>query len=552
MISTELPAAARLPALDRRGLLKGIGLGAGLVSVPLSARIGERGFTHGVASGEPGATSVLLWSRYVAEQTTMVAWEVKEADGGQVVAGGEIEASPDSDWCIKPRAEGLRPGAWYLYRFRDAAGNVSEEGRTRTLPQGAVDRFRMAVFSCANIGYGWFNAYRHAAESNAFDLLVHTGDYFYEYQPGRYPSADQALPGRFLDPRSETVNLADYRLRHATYRRDPDLRRLTQLYPMILGWDDHESANDSYATGAENHQPETEGEWSVRKRAAVRAYREWLPVSDEDWASYEIGDLATIFRLETRLEARSKQFSIGDVLQEKSSPEEAMRALIAFRDGDYRDPARTVLGAQQETWLADGLRRSKAAGKTWQVLAQQVLMGSSRTPGSLATAVGDAIPEFARQRLLAAVLAGSAGIPFNMDAWDGYPAARERLFAASLEAGADLLVLAGDTHNAWAFELDHAGEKVGVEFGGQSVTSPGAESYLSAIDPRTFASGIVSENPQLKWADTSQRGYLAVELTPERAIADYHFLGSIRQQGTALAGTKRITSVAGSRTLDIG
>lgn len=552
MIPTEPPAAARLRALDRRSVLKGAGLGAGLITAPLSARIGESGFTHGVASGEPSANSVLLWSRYVATQPTTILWEMKEADGGKVVAGGEVEAAPDNDWCIKATASGLQGGKWYHYRFRDAQGNVSEEGRTRTLPEGAVDRFRMAVFSCSNIGFGWFNAYRSAAESNAFDLLVHTGDYFYEYGPGTYPSKEEALPYRLLDPRSETVTLADYRLRHAMYRRDPDLRRLTQLYPMIMGWDDHESTNDSYATGAQNHQPDTEGDWSVRKRAAVRAYREWLPVSDEDWAAYEIGDLATIFRMETRLNARSQQFSIGDVLKGKTSAEDAMTALKAFREGDYLDPSRTVLGQQQEAWLAEGLKRSKAAGKTWQVLAQQVLMGSTKAPSSLAGAITQATPDFARQRLLAAVMASAAGIPFNMDAWDGYPAARDRLFKASLEADADLLVLAGDTHNAWAFELDHAGEKVGVEFGGQSVTSPGAESYLSAIDPTTFANSIVSENPQLKWADTSQRGYMSVELTPERATAEYHFFSSIRQQGAGIASSKRITSSPGSRTLDLG
>ena len=551
MIPTEPPASANLPSLDRRSLLKGLGLGAGSLATPLAARTGERGFTHGVASGEPSARSILLWSRYVAAQPETIGWEMRDAVSGAEVAGGTVETSPDNDWCIKPLAQGLEPGRWYTYRFRDAAGNTTEEGRTRTLPEGAVDRFRMAVFSCSNIGFGWFNAYRHAAETNAFDLLVHTGDYFYEYGPGSYPSAEQALPGRFLDPLSETVSLAEYRLRHATYRRDPDLRRLTQLYPMILGWDDHESANDSYATGAQNHQPDSEGDWAVRKTAAIRAYREWLPVSDAAWASYEIGDLATLFRLETRLTARSKPFDIGEVLKGTASAEAATQALLAFRNGDYRDPERTVLGIQQEAWLADGLKRSKAAGKTWQILSQQVLMGSSRTPRSLASAVTDAFPEFARQRLLAAILASAAGIPFNMDAWDGYPAARERLYKASLDAGADLLVLAGDTHNAWAFELDHDGEKVGVEFGGQSVTSPGAESYLSGIDPQLFARSIVDENPQLKWADTSQRGYLAVELTPQAAIADYRFLSSIRQQSVALAGRQRITTQAGSRTLDI-
>ncbi len=550
MIPTEPPAAAPLAPLDRRTLLKGGLLGTGLLAAPLAAQSGERGFTHGVASGEPSSGSVLLWSRYQAEQPTTIRWEVKDSAGG-IVAGGEVEARPERDWCIKSVATGLEPGTWYSYRFIDGAGNASPEGRTRTLPEGPTDRFRMAVFSCSNIGFGWFNAYRHAAEADGFDLVVHTGDYLYEYAPGNYPSAEQTLAGRVINPASEIVTLADYRARHAIYRRDPDLQRLTQLYPMIMGWDDHESTNDSWSGGAENHQPETEGVWLERKVAAMQAYREWLPVSEANYASYEIGDLATMFRLETRLVARSKQFSIADILAGKSDPEAAMQALNAFRQGDYLDPSRTLMGAQQEAWLAAGLKASRAAGKPWQVLAQQVLMGSSRAPQALGEAIGDKLPDFVRQRLASALLASSAGIPSNMDAWDGYPAARERLFQAALEADANLVVLAGDTHNAWAFELDHGGERVGVEFGGQSVSSPGLESYLGPIPPERLARGLVEENPQLKWVDTAQRGYMAIELTPAAASSEYRFLGSIRERSTRLAGTRRIVSAAGTRQLQL-
>jgi alkaline phosphatase D len=551
MIPTEPPAAAALLPLDRRSLLRGGLLGTGLLAVPLAAQSGGRGFTHGVASGEPTASSVLLWSRYQADQPTMLRWEVKDS-AGRTVAGGEVEARPERDWCIKPAATGLEPGTWYSYRFIDDAGNASPEGRTRTLPEGAVERFRMAVFSCSNIGFGWFNAYRHAAEADEFDLVVHTGDYLYEYQAGSYPSAEQTVAGRVLNPANEIVTLADYRARHAIYRRDPDLQRLTQLYPMIMVWDDHETANDSYADGAQNHQPDSEGDWALRKRVAMQAYREWLPVSDKDWAEYEIGNLATIFRLETRLTARAKPFSVAEILAGKSDPETVMQALSSFRQGDYLDPSRSMLGAQQEGWLAEGLKRSRTQGKQWQVLAQQVLMGSSRAPAIIEAAISDKLPELVRQRLQTAMLASKAGIPSNLDAWDGYPAARDRLFQASLEADANLVVLAGDTHNAWAFELEHGGAKVGVEFGGHSVSSPGLETYLGAIPADRLAQGMVGDNPQLKWVDTSQRGYMAVELTPTSASSEYRFLGTVRQRSTALAGTRRITSAAGSRKLDIG
>lgn len=551
MIPNEPPAATVINALDRRSLLKGMGLGAGLLATPVAAQTGEEGFAYGVASGEPSASGVLLWSRYVAAQPAMVRWEVTDPATGRVVAGGEVEASPERDWCLKARAEGLAPGTWYSYRFIDAAGNSSPEGRTRTLPEGAVDRFRMAVFSCSNIGFGWFNAYRHAAEADAFDLAVHSGDYLYEYAPGNYPSDKDTVAGRVMNPAKEIVTLADYRQRHAIYRRDPDLQRLTQLYPMVLVWDDHESTNDSYAEGAENHQPDTEGLWSVRKQAAMRAYREWLPVSDDDWASYEIGDLATIFRLETRLTARSRQFNIGEVLKGRTTPEQVTESLTAFRTGAYLDPARTLLGERQQAWLDAGLRASRASGKPWQVLAQQVLMGSSRAPAIIGEAMGEALPDFVQRRLATAMLASKAGIPSNLDAWDGYPAARERLFQGALEADANLIVLAGDTHNAWAFDLAHGGTRVGVEFGGHSVTSPGLETYLGRIPADRLAEAMVETNPQLKWVDTARRGYMAVELTPARASSEYRFLDTVRQRSTRLAGTHTAATLAGSRRLAI-
>ncbi len=550
----DQPTTTNLTALDRRSLLKGGILGSGLLAAPLSAQFGRRGFTHGVASGEPSQDSVLIWTRYGGEQDTPLGWQVMEADAGRrVVAEGSIVASPARDFCCKAVAKGLQPGRWYYYRFTAPDGAVSDEGRTRTLPEGGVDRFRMAVFSCSNIGFGWFNAYAHAAQADDVDLVVHTGDYFYEYPPGAYPSRQEAVAARLgFAPSQEAVSLADYRLRHASYRNDADLRRLHQLFPMIATWDDHESANDSYAAGAQNHQSDTEGDWGVRKRAAMQAYREWMPVSDAPWAAYELGDLATIFRLETRLTARDKQFDIGDIIRGNSTAEATREALTRFRDGDYRDPARHMLGSEQEAWLADGFKRSRSAGKTWQVLAQQVLMGQLSTPVALAQAIPADAPAFVRERVLAGALASSAGLPLNMDAWDGYPAARGRVFEAALAADANLISLAGDTHNAWAFELAHDGAPVGIEFGGHSVTSPGLEAYLGAVPPDVLAGALIGQNRQLAFTDTSQRGYMAVELTPQTASAEYRFMAGVRSRGAQLAGTRMLTSAAGSHKFAAG
>ena len=553
MSLSEPPRSPALPALDRRTLLRSGILGAGFAAAPLAAQTGSaaRGFTHGVASGEPGPERVLLWTRYGAAQETKLTWQVLSADANRrVVAEGDVTASPANDFCAKAWAQGLEPGQWYYFRFVAPDGSVSDLGRTRTLPAGPTASWKMAVFSCSNIGFGWFNAYAHAAQANEFDCTLHLGDYFYEYPAGTYPSAGETA--RPVLPETEAVSLAQYRARYALYREDRDLQRLHQLYPMISGWDDHESTNDSWAGGAQNHQPETEGDWPVRKAAAMKAYREWMPVSEEPWARYDIGDLATLFRLETRLTHRSKQFDYNTLLRSISSPEEGLARLAAFRDADYLDPSREVLGKQQQAWLSQGLKASRGDGKVWQVLVQQVLLGETASATSLTETLPDGLPDYILERVRAGALASRAELPLNMDAWDGYPAARARLYEAALAADANLVSLAGDTHNAWAFDLSHQGDKVGVEFGGHSVTSPGYEGYLPQLPPDAVARAMIERNSQLKWMDASQRGYMAVELTPTRATSEYRFLSSVRDKGAGVVSAKRISALAGARMLDMG
>ncbi len=539
-------------ALTRRSLFTLAGASAALVAAPGAARGFGTGFTHNVASGEPSATSVLLWTRFVAETETQLTWQVSESENfTRPVAEGSVTAAPGRDWCAKGIATGLAPDMWYFYRFIAPGGATSPVGRTRTLPQGKTAAFKLAVFSCSNFGFGYFNAYGHAVEANDCDLALHLGDYIYEYGARTYPDNGQGVPERVIDPATEIVALTDYRLRYATYRADPDCQRLHQVLPMIAVWDDHESANDAYANGAQNHQPDTEGEWAVRKAAAKQAYREWMPMSDAAYASYQVGDLATLFRLDTRLEGRDQQFDLGMVLKGQADPQAMTAALTKFRDGDWADTDRQLLGQAQDAWLAKGLSASTADGTSWQVLVQQVLIGNLKSPKALANQLGDGLPDFIKQRLAAATLASTVGLPLNMDAWDGYPAARERVFKAALAADANLIVLAGDTHNGWAFDLAHEGAKVGVELGVCSVSSPGFESYLSFIPPATMAAALVAENEQLKWADTAQRGYMVVELTLTRAVTEYRFSAGIRQRSTKLAGTKRITTEKGSGTLAV-
>jgi len=552
MIANEPAAQPAATALTRRSLFTLAGAGAAMAAAPVAATGFGTGFTHGVASGEPSANSFLLWTRYVGDAGRIEYIVSKSADMTRPVRGGSVPVDPGRDYCVKVEVIGeLEADTWYFYQFIAPDGARSPVGRTRTLPEGPSAKFRMAVFSCSNFGFGWFNAYAHAAEANDCDLAVHLGDYIYEYAAGTYPSAAEANADRPLSPMTEIVALADYRLRHATYRADPDLQRLHQVLPMIAVWDDHETANDSWKDGAENHQSAAEGDWAVRKAAAKQAYREWMPVADTPFATYQVGDLATLFRLDTRLEGRDEQFRLEKVMEGAKNPQALMAALATFRDGAWADADRQLLGERQEAWLAEAMSASTRAGTHWQVLVQQVLMGSLKTPKDIMRLAGNGLPDYVGKRLQAAALASGAGLPSNMDAWDGYPAARARVFKAALEADANLVVLAGDTHNAWAFDLAHEGTAVGVEFGGNSVSSPGFESYLTFIAPDTLASSLVAENPQLQWADTAQRGYMAVELTPARVTTEYRFTGSVKQRSVQLAGTKRISTDKGSGKLTV-
>lgn len=539
--------------LDRRALVKGGAFGLGALMLPggsaLFAQLtAARGFTHGVASGEPSQDSVLLWTRFVPDggAAARVTAELAETgDFARPVAGGTVVTGAFRDWTAKLTLAGLQPGRRYFYRF-SAGGQVSPVGQTRTLPDGRVDSFRMAVFSCANLPFGYFNAYAYAAARDDLHLGIHLGDYFYEYKRGTYPSEAEAVAARVLDPAGELIQLADYRARYACYRADPDLQRLHARLPMLASTDDHETANDSWEGGAENHNP-GEGDWTLRKIAALQAWREWMPVSDMPWKAYEIGDLGTYFRTETRLLGRSQPPDLGAILGHGGDP---AAALTAFRDGAWQDPARTMMGSEQESWLAGAMRRSVQAGKRWQVVGVGAVMGSTKAPAVAANWLSPSTPDYIASRVKVALLAARLGLPNNLDAWDGYPAARSRLLGAAQQAGADLVMLAGDSHNAWAFDLAEGGKPAGVEFDGHSVTSPGYESFFPQVAPADVAKAVIGANPALKWAATSRRGYMAVTLTPEAATCDWVFLQTIAGRSTKIAHSHRMQTRAGRRTVE--
>lgn len=542
--------------IDRRRLIAlgtlGLGAGLGAAGLPASATFAAtKGFTHGVASGEPATDSVLLWTRYAGSEGAKLAVEISSSgDFSKAVSVGEVAVSGARDYTAKYVVNDLQPDQWYFYRFVAPDGSMSVTGRTRTLPEGPTERFTIGVVGCSNLPFGYFNAYAHAAQNADLDLMIHTGDYLYEYPVGTYPSKDIALAGRMINPAHEMVQLADYRLRYAAYRSDPDLRRIHQVLPMVMMWDDHEFANDAHKDGAQNHDA-SEGDWAVRKRVAEQVYREWMPISDRKpgepmWSEYQIGDLATIFMTESRIGARSKQSDLSAAIRGQA---DISGALIAYRDGEWQDPARTMLGDGQEQWLADAMMRSKGSGTKWQVWAQQCVMGELKLPQQAANWVSPDAPDVAKERAAVGALAARIGLPLSLDSWDGYPQARARSLAAAQQVEADLIVLSGDSHNAWAFDLATENGIAGVEFGGHSVTSPGFEAYTEGVEPATVAAAVIGDNDQLKWTDTSHRGYMTVMLTPDKAVSTWHFLDTIRAKSLALAGTHSQTVLRGTNRL---
>lgn len=528
--------------IDRRSLIVGAGLGLGALVLPAGRGLAQqilaaKGFTHNVASGEPWPDSMLLWTRYVpAAGDDMVRLQAEVAldpDFTKPVSGGSVQTGAWRDWTAKITVDGLKPGTVYYYRFVAPDGSKSPVGRTKTLPVGDVGRFRLGVFSCSNLPYGWFNAYGHAAARSDLDLWLHVGDYIYEY--GTPAATDvRVLNERTLAPGHEILAITDYRMRYACYRADPDLQRLHQMAPMIALWDDHESTNDSWEGGAQNHQPAKEGEWNLRRAAAMQVYREWLPVSDEPWKAYPIGTLATLYRTESRLLGRTRPADINAAYK-ASDPDSALKA---FRDGIWHDPSATMLGSTQESWLAHAFK-ANARSTAWQLVGMATIIGRTVMPQDAVSWLRPDAGEKSVASFRNNARAGKLGLPMWMDRWDGYPAARSRLLGAAQQADANLVMLSGDSHNAWAYALVEDGRPAGVEFAGHAVTSQGMEGSMAA-DPAIVARGFIAANPELKWADTSRRGYMMLDVTPQRVTGEWLFLQTIKARSTNIAGSHRM------------
>ena len=516
--------------VSRRGVLALMSSSTALVIPRVAAAQGPREvrFMHGVASGDPAANGAVIWTRATPEGgfagDIPLLWFVADAPDAEPVASGEVIARASADHTAKVVIEGLEPARDYHYWFQGPGSVRSSAGRFRTLPVGATEQVVFAVVSCQLYPGGLFNAFSDIAQLPRLDAVVHLGDYIYEYGEDGYGAEIGRRIGRLPDPPHEIVTLTDYRRRHAQVKTDPDMQAAHARAAFICVWDDHEVTNDGWLGGAENHQPETEGDWVTRKTAAMQAYFEWMPIRDPEpgrareaiFRSFEFGDLATLAMVETRLLARSEQaIPKGELPAQEQVP-----ALLAERER----PERELLGEAQRDWLHGVLARSVEAGKPWQVLGNQVVMARVAGPDLQASlgdeayaAMREQMPEAYRGQIDRALAGYRAGVPFNLDSWDGYPHARERLYQTFRSAGSRPLVLSGDSHASWANNLHDAdGRLVAVEVGCTAITSPSYGSILPGL-----GRFLAHANDEVEYCDQDNKGYALVTLTPGSARAEY-------------------------------
>ncbi|MFE6131368.1 alkaline phosphatase D family protein, partial [Streptomyces sp. NPDC056437] len=498
-------------------------------------------FLHGLASGDPLPDGVLLWTRITPTPEslpgsgkgpdTAVGWEVAEDSAfTKVVARGATTSTAETDHTVKADVRGLRPATVYWFRFT-AGTTVSAVGRTRTAPatDAATSGVRFGVVSCANWEAGYFSAYRHLAARADLDAILHLGDYIYEYAAGGYPEEQYGV--RQHSPRHEILTLADYRLRHATYKTDPDLRALHAAHPVVAIWDDHEIANDAWSGGAENHTPGTEGDYAARAAAARRAYFEWMPVraSTEGtvYRRLRFGKLADLHLLDLR-SFRSQQSSIGN--------------------GGVDDPDRTITGRAQLDWLKAGLAGSDAA---WKLVGTSVMISP--------VAFG-ALPAHLLEPIAELLGLPKGGLAINVDQWDGYTDDRRELLAHLTQRGIkNTVFLTGDIHMAWANDVPvkaatyPLSPSAATEFVVTSVTSDNLDDILH-VAPGTVSvvaqAAVRAANRHVKWLDMDSHGYGVLDVTAERSQMDYYVLSDKKKREATATWARSYRTLNGTQKVE--
>ncbi|MEL0018123.1 MAG: alkaline phosphatase D family protein [Gammaproteobacteria bacterium] len=522
--------------MKRRQALKISSIGA----IGLTASIGSSCskntyvFNHGVASGDPLSDRVILWTRVTPQQAgpVRVILEVSiNKSFSSIIFSQKLQTSSLSDYTIKYDFLAKKycdSDKGFFYRFR--AGNaISEIGKSKTFSENTISA-KIGIFSCSNFPAGYFNAYQAAAEKDGLDLWLHLGDYLYEYPMGGYATDKAKKLGRVPEPLHEMISLSDYRLRHAQYKQDQGSKALHKHAPLIAVWDDHEFSNDAWKRGAENHSEDgSEGDFYARRSAAIKAYYEWMPIREQQnkrriFREFKIGKLIHLIMLDTRQFGRDKQIQPKNYLTKSGFNQ-------AKFYNDLNSDNRELLGAEQLDWIESKIINSDAV---WTIFGQQVLMAKLKFPDISKMLKSKEIPSFLKPYLKFLGL----GIPSNLDAWDGYPAERNRLYKTMSNAKKRFISLAGDTHNSWVSELkDKSGNKVGIELGAPSVTSPGITDILN-LDEKEFVDSIVRINNELQWMNPSNRGYLSLNCRKDKIIASFNFIKELEQINSDIGSSK--------------
>ena len=556
------PLVVALPVtsieLDRRSLLVAGAATTGAVALGVSlpddaeAATRNRYFKHGVASGDPHPESVILWTRVTPtpEATpgsgkgpkVSVRWQVaKDRRFTDIVAKGSFTTSAARDHTVKLEAKGLRPRTTYYYRFL-YQGVASRVGRTKTAPAANASprNLRFGVVSCANLPGGYFSAYRHLAQRNDLDAVLHLGDYLYEYGPSQYGEVRKPVPAR------EMVSLSDYRQRHAQYKQDADLQALHAKNPFIVTWDDHEVTNDQWANGAENHDPATEGDYLERRRRAHRAYDEWMPVRMGD--SVALGDGTRLFR---RLKFGTlAELSMLDLRTYRSEQAALAATPVPSPDGTVSDPDRTITGAAQMEWLKDSLASDRAQ---WKLVGNPVMIAPVVFP-PLPNELTKQINDFAG-------LLPEDGAPYNVDQWDGYTADRHEVFNHLVDNGVQNTVfLTGDIHSGWACDLPlnagtyptEGGRSVATEFVCTSVTSDNLNDITGTAPARSsipVEAAIQANNRHVKYLNFDDHGFSVLDVTAERTQMDFYVISERTDPNATVSWTASWATKANSQAV---
>ena len=563
-------------------------------------------FQFGVASGDPDASSVVLWTQVsTSDDSETVNWEIaRDQEFSEIVDSGSASTSADTSHTVKVIADGLDAGTDYYYRFT-VDGDQSSTGRTKTLPSVGVDAVDLAIVSCANFERGYFNPYQDIA-AGSYDAIIHLGDYIYEYGTRGYTNADQTYT-RTQTPYDEIVSLDQYRERYATYHTDQSLVAARESAPMIAIWDDHETANNSYATGADNHDA-GEGSWTTRVDNALTAYYEWLPIREPESGdrkdadrSFEFGDLVDVHMLETRLQARSDELKlptsadvearIGAILSDPSTtaayatalsidPTDAgfSNALVTAVSAELLEAtlieaatgSRSMLGAAQLDELGQKVAGSDAL---WHVLGSPTQMARLDLPvpylqgfsEALAAVAAGQAPDLSFIEPYTAAAAQAAGgdptalaalladpkMPESFDNWGGFGAEREQVLTAAEAMDLNLLSIAGDSHNAWAGQLTtNDGSVVGHEFAAPGISAPGYDQVNQLLDVASVDDLYHTLIDDILYADFTSKGFLDLAITRTEAVGTFHYVDTVFTEDYSPFSSDPITvSLAGQMSL---